>query len=110
MKKEDILAKSREENEGKTDERELKILSDASKVGMCIGLIVSYIMVMISKIFDVPVLGLSAWSVCFSMGAGREIYQFIKMKNKGDLVKAIIETAVALACFVGMMVILVQGK
>lgn len=108
MNKEEILAKSRKENEGKVDEREIQILANASKVGMAVGGILSVIIVLFSRIIDVPLLGLSAWTVYFSMFGSRRLCQFIMNREKGRLVQAMIGITFGLACFAGMIIIGLQ--
>ena len=83
MNKKEILEISRKENEGQLDERELQINANASKFGMAGGCILSIIIVILSRIFDTPVLGLAAWAVYFSMYGTRHLYNFIFTKDKG---------------------------
>ena len=105
MNREEILAMSRKENEGKSDERELQIFSDASKVGMAVGALVAFLTVIFSRIIDVPILGLSAWSVYFLMYGSRHLVCFIKTKEKVRLVQALIGMVFGTACVVGMIVL-----
>ena len=49
MNKEDILKLSREENEGRRDEREMAVASAASKVGMMVGGLVCVVLVFIGR-------------------------------------------------------------
>lgn len=108
MNKEEILKKSRKENEGKPDECELQILANASKIGMVAGGISSVIIVMFSRIIDQPLLGLSAWSVYFLMFGCYRLYHFIKAKEKIRLIQSIIGITFGLACFIGMIVLGLQ--
>ena len=105
MNKEEILAKSRKESEGKADEREIQILANASKVGMAVGGIISVIIVLFSRIIDMPLLGLSAWTVYFLMFGSRRLYQFIMNKERARLVQAVIGIIFGFACFAGMIII-----
>lgn len=105
MNKEEILERNRKESEGKADEREIQILANASKVGMAVGGILSFIIVLISRVIDAPLLGLSAWTVYFSMFGSRRLYQFIMNKERARLVQAMIGIIFGLACFAGMIVI-----
>lgn len=107
MNKEEILAKSRKENKN-GDEREIQTLANASKVGMAVGGILSAIIVIYSRIVDIPLLGLSAWTVYFSMFGSRRLFQFIKTREKARLLQAVIGIVFGLACFVGMIVLGVQ--
>ena len=108
MNKEEILAKSRKENEGKSDERELQIFANASKIGMAVGGIISVIIVIFSRIVDQPLLGLCAWAVYFGMFGRRHLYNFLKSKEKIRLVQALIGISFGLACFIGMIVLGLQ--
>lgn len=103
MNKEEILKKSRLENK-EMDERELQILADASKIGMAAGGILSVIIIIFSRIADIPLIGLSAWSIYFSMYGSRHLYAFIKTKEKIRLVQTIIGITFGLACFIGLIV------
>ena len=103
MNKKEILEKSRKENEGQLDERELQINANASKFGMAVGGILSIIIVILSRIFDLPLLGLSAWAVYFSMYGTRHLYNFIYTKDKIELFQAIVGITFGIACFCGMI-------
>ena len=105
MNKEEILAKSRSEYEGKSDERELQILANASKTGMAVGGVLAMVIVMFSRIADIPILGFSAWSVYFAMYGSRHLFHFIKTKEKTELIQAIIGITFGIACFVGMIIL-----
>lgn len=108
MNREEILAKNRKESEGREDEREQQVFADASKFGMAVGGILSVLIVLFSKIVDVPILGLSAWAVYFTMFGSRRAYQYAKTKEKARLVQAIIGIVAGTACIVGMVVLGLQ--
>lgn len=108
MNKEEILEKSRNENAGQSDERELQIFANSSKVGMVVGGVLSVVTVIFSRIIDMPLLGLSAWAVYFSMFGSRRLYHFIRTKEKAGLIQAVIGIAFGLACFVGMIILGLQ--
>ena len=105
MNKEEILMKSRQEYAGQQDERDMRILADASKVGMAAGGVISMVMVMLSKVFDAPILGTSAWTVYFSMYGSRCLYQYLKFKNNSWLFKAIVGIAAAIVFLVATILI-----
>lgn len=107
MNKEEILKKSRLENK-EMDERELQILADASKIGMTVGGILSVVIVIFSRMANIPLLGLSAWAIYFSMYGSHRLYHFIKTKEKIRLVQTIIGITFGLACFIGMIVLGLQ--
>lgn len=105
MNKKEILEKSRKENEGQLDERELLINANGSKFGMAVGGILSVIIVIFSKIFNIPLLGLSAWAVYFSMYGTRHLYNFIYTKDKIELFQAAVGIIFGTCCFYGMIVL-----
>ena len=105
MNKKEILEKSRKDNEGKLDERELQIYANSSKIGMAIGGILSIIIVIYSRIFEIPLLGLSAWAVYFSMYGTSHLYKFIFTKDKVELFQSIIGILFGSACFIGMIIL-----
>lgn len=107
MNKDEILAKSRNENRA-GDEREVQILANSSKIGMAVGGILSAIIVLFSRVVNEPLLGLSAWTVYFSMFGSRRFYQFVQTNVKVRLLQAIIGIVFALACFVGMIILGLQ--
>ncbi len=104
MNKDEILAKSRNENKD-GDEMELQILANASKFAMKVGGIFSVIIVAFSRLFDEPMLGLAAWTVYFSMFGSKLLYQFIKTKEKSKLLLAVLGIVFGLLCFIGMIVL-----
>ncbi len=104
MNKEEILAKSRKDNQN-GDEREIQIIFNASKIGMIVGGILSLMMVLFSRIFNEPILGLSAWTIYYAMFGGSHLYRFIQTKKKVRLLQAIIGIVVGLACFIGMIIL-----
>ena len=108
MNKDEILEKSRNENDGKYDERELQIFANSSKVGMVVGGVLSAVIVIFSRIINMPLLGLSAWAVYFSMFGSCRLYHFIKTKEMVRLIQAVIGIAFGLACFVGMIILGLQ--
>ena len=108
LNREEILAMNRKESEGKEDERELKIFADASKIGMAVGGILSVLIVLFSRIVDIPVLGFAAWAVYFAMFGSRRAYQYAKTKEPKRLAQAIIGIVAGTACIVGMVVMGLQ--
>lgn len=110
MNKEEVLSKSRKENK-KGDERDIQIITNASKVGMTIGGILAVILATISSIIDEsPSMGFTAWAIYFSMIGSSDIYQYIKTKNKGSLIGGIITIIACITCLVGLIVLRVlQG-
>lgn len=108
MNREEILARNRMENEGKSDERELQIYADASQLGMAVGGILAAIIVIFSRIVGIPVLGFGAWALYFSMFGSRRLYQYMKTKERVNLAQAVIGIVFGFGCFVGMIVLGLQ--
>lgn len=91
MEKQDILALSRKENQGKYDERELAAFGTASKVGMLIGGILCVILVLLSKfLFHLPAIGLVAWLVYFAMHGSHYISLYAQLGARHRLVLGIV--------------------
>ena len=68
MDKESILKMSREENEGRRDEREMAVSAAASKVGMLVGGLVCIVLVFLGRlILSAPEISLAGWMVYFSI-------------------------------------------
>ena len=106
MKRDEILAKSRRENEGSCDEREMAAIGSAAKVGMLVGGILCAVLVFVSEVlFNNPGLSLAAWLVYFAMRGSHDITFCAKLKERKRLLPGVIELiaavvfAVALAGF-----------
>lgn len=108
MNREEILERNRKENEGKSDERELRVFADASQVGMAVGGILAVLMVVFSRIIEAPILGFGAWALYFSMFGSRRLYQYLKLKERARLAQAIVGIVCGLGCLVGMIVVGLQ--
>lgn len=105
MNKDEILKMSREENEGRHDEREMIAYGTASRAGMLVGGIICAILVFASElIFHVPEIGLVGWLVYFAMQGSGNIVLYKKLDKRRDLIWGIIEIAFAIA-FAVMLVI-----
>lgn len=82
MKKEEILEKSRKENEGKLDELGMKHIADAGKIGMVVGASLCVLFVVLAEIFNTPIIGLSAWNIYFAMmGSNRIVFVYQRKKQ-----------------------------
>ena len=103
MDREQILARNRKENEGREDERELKIFADASKFGMAVGGILAVLIVLFSRITKIPELGFGAWALYFAMFGSRRAYQYGKTKERKRLIQAIVGLVAGAACIAGMV-------
>ena len=95
MNKEDVLALSRKENEGKCDERENAILNQSSKLSSAIGGLVCVLLAFIVDIvFDKPEISLCAWLVYFAMSCTKHWTLYAGMKKRSDLIYGIIDSVI----------------
>lgn len=92
MNKDEILKRSRQENEGKHDECEMAAYSTASRVGMLVGTFVCVALILASEfVFHLPEIGLVGWLVYFAMQGTSNVVLFTKMKKRKQLIWGIIE-------------------
>lgn len=89
MNKEEILKKSRKENEGKPDECELQVIANGSRYGIVVGGILSLIITLFAHHTNQPLLSCSAFMIFFSMYGTSTAYDYAKTKKKLSLVRAI---------------------
>ena len=105
MNKEEILKMSREENEGRHDEREMIAFGTASRVGMLVGALVCVLLVLASEfLFHIPEIGWVGWLVYFAMQGSSNIVLYKDSKIRKNLVWGIIELAFAIAFVVVLVV------
>lgn len=105
MNKEEILKMSREENEGRHDEREMIAFGTASRVGMLVGALVCVLLVLASEfLFHIPEIGLVGWLVYFAMQGSSNIVLYKDLKIRRNLVWGITELAFAVAFAVVLVV------
>jgi hypothetical protein len=107
MNRDEILKKSREENDG-MDERERAVMLDASKNAFDIGGIVCCILIILECIFS-HYANLGTWSVYLSMKATVHIVKYINLREKRSLVLGVIESVVAVLAFAMYVFNLVVG-
>ena len=104
MNKDEILAKSRKENKD-YDEREVQILANSSVVGIVVGIVVTGIMIIFSKVINEPLIELSASTVYLSMYGSGILYQFIQTKEKIRLFQATLVIILAFANFAKIIIL-----
>lgn len=98
MNKDEILKMSRDENEGRRDEREMAAYGSASRAGMLVGAIICAVLVFASGLlFHIPEIGLVGWLVYSAMQGSGSIVLFKKLKTRRNLIWGIIEIALAVA-------------
>lgn len=105
MNKEEVLKMSREENEGRHDEREMHAFGTASRVGMLVGAFVCVLLVFASELlFHIPEIGLVGWLVYSAMQGSSNIVLYKDLKSRRNLIWGIIEIAFAVAFAVELVV------
>ena len=105
MNKDEVLKMSREENEGRHDEREIIAFGTASRVGMLVGALVCVLLVFASELlFHIPEIGPVGWLVYFAMQGSSNIVLYKDLKNRRNLIWGIIEIAFAVAFAVVLVI------
>lgn len=101
MDKDDILAKSRAENNG-NDEYERQVLEKAGKLAAQVGMVVCCIIAMTSVLVTERV-NSACWVIYFSIYATLFWTKYRHLKNRHELMLAVISTAVCLL-FAGLFI------
>lgn len=101
MDKDDILAKSRAENNG-SDEYERQVLEKAGKLAAQVGMVVCCIIAMTSVLVTERV-NSACWVIYFSIYATLFWTKYRHLKNRHELMLAVISTAVGLL-FAGLFI------
>ena len=91
MNKEEILAKSREENK-MGDEREVQIRLKAKKIAKACGIVIAFILVFIGEVIGISVIGWTALTITFGMNVIEDWIIIIKTKNKSEWFTTIFDT------------------
>ncbi|MCD8048748.1 MAG: DUF6442 family protein [Clostridia bacterium] len=104
MDKEDILRKSRKENDGMPDERELAEYGNAARVGMRVGGWLCLALTIVgSFVFKNYVLASVGWFVYFVMMGSNHAALYARLKNRKDLAYAVGELLIAAAYAVALV-------
>ena len=105
MNKDEILKMSREENEGRHDEREMIAYGTASRVGMLVGAIICAVLVFASELlFHIPEIGLVGWLVYSAMQGSGNIVLYKDLKNRRNLIRGIVGIALAVTITIVLVV------
>ena len=97
VNKEDILALSRKENDGKCDERESFIVSKASKISQAVGGLICVLLAFLTGfVVDKPEIALCSWLVYFAMSATEHWILYSKLKKRVDLIFGVISAIVVI--------------
>lgn len=101
MDREDILAMSREENDGRLDEREQMMLGKIGKIKSLVGGVICVLLVLVCElIFHKPEVSLCAWLVYFSMQLTNDWMMYALKKERMYLIYGIINSVIMLAIVV----------
>ena len=91
MDKETILRMSREENEGKPDEREQSVEEKAAQIGKAVGIAVCLLLVFVAEwMLNNGDLARGAWLVFFAMEGSSDLYKYLNTKKTSQLVWAVL--------------------
>ena len=111
MNKEDVLAKSRQENEGKPDELEVAAFVKASRVGMYLGGAICMILVLISRwLLDRADIALAGWIIYMVMQGSSNLVLYKHLKSQEKLISGIICTVFAVAFMVVFAIAVYKHK
>ncbi|MBQ0009925.1 MAG: hypothetical protein KBS76_02340 [Ruminococcus sp.] len=104
MNREEILAKSREENK-KNEPMEKQVSKESESMGMLIGLLTGIIVVLLNLILGDgnPAVTMATVSVYMPMIAGKYLYRGIRLKDKGNLGIGFFTAAAAVFCIVSFI-------
>ncbi len=101
MNKDEILAKSRKENENQ-DEMEMQVFAKSGQKACAVGGFVCVAIIILQSIFKDKV-DFSVWAVYLSMTGTMLLYKYIKLKKKHELIFGLIQLVLA-AIFLGMFI------
>lgn len=101
MNREEILSKSRNENQG-YDEREINVHTKSSAIAKAVGVAIAFVIVLIEEVFfkHPPIASMAAFSVCFAMNAVEAWIRFVSLRGKLNLIKSVLCSALAVAFMV----------
>ena len=110
MNREEILNKSRNENEV-YDERERNVHTKSSAIAKAVGVLLSFVIVLTETLFfeHPPIASMAAFSVCFTMEAVESWYRLIYLKGKFNLIRSILFSVFAILFVVSLIVLLCKG-
>ena len=98
MDREEILARSREENK-KQDEMERDALAKAGQRACAVGGIVCALIILLEAVFSDHV-SMSVWAVYLSMTGTMLLVKYLRLKKKHELIFGAVELALAAVFFV----------
>lgn len=105
MTKDEILKRSREENNGRADEREIRAYGTASRVGILAGAVVCILLVFAGELLlHMPEIGFVGWIVYFAMQGSGSIALYRDLKSPRNLFWGLVEIVIALVFAVALIV------
>ena len=108
MTKDEILAKSRKENEG-MDEMEQNVIVRSGSIAKAAGLALCMIIVFLSDTFGGdPTASLGAFAIYWGMYGTDRVYRWWKLRERSDLVLAIGSFAFFIAMAVAYLSVLLK--
>ena len=97
MEREEILAKSREENKDR-DERVQSAMDQGGSLASAVGGLVCALVLLLDAVLAKHV-NFGVWSVYFSMIGTKNLVQFAKLRRRRDLIAGVIEAVLAIGFF-----------
>lgn len=89
MNKEEILAKSRKENQNK-DIYELEVISKGQRIGGLVGICAAFALMLIERVILDVGTNYGYYFIILSDGTGLWIYKALKIKRKSDIIWAVL--------------------
>lgn len=103
MDRDEILMKSRNENQNK-DIYELEVISKAQRVGGLIAVCVTFTLMVIERVILEEDTNYGYFLIILSAGMGLWLYKAVKMRKKHEVLLAVLWTAFAI--YAAVMVVL----
>ena len=98
MDRDDVLRLSREENQGRPDEREASAYAAASRVAGRVGMLACVLLAFAGALLlRMPEVALAGWIVCFAMQGGGNIALYARLQSRKALAWGVAELALAVA-------------
>ena len=111
MNKEDILAKSRQENKGKPDELEVAAFGKASRIGMYVGGVICIVLVLVSRwLLGRADIALAGWMIYMAMQGSSNLVLYKHLKKQEKLISGIICTVFAVGFMVAFAIAIYKYK
>lgn len=107
MNKEEILAKSRQENKD-ADERETQIKLKAISISRSVGIMLCFVILLLETIMlDTSIIGFACLTINFSMRATESWVTTLILKKKDTIPNVVVDTIFFVACAITFLVKLI---